>query len=80
MADHSHSDYNRGDMDINEQSSTYAAVYGMIKWCSVALAASLTFVVLWFCTPAGPFAGLVVGALIAILGVVFLRAKPHGAH
>ncbi len=80
MADHSHSDYDRGHMDIQEQSATYSAVYGMIKWCSLALAASLTWVVMWFCTPAGPFAGLVVGAIITVLGIIFLRSKPDGAH
>jgi Bacterial aa3 type cytochrome c oxidase subunit IV len=80
LADQSHSDYHRGDMDIHEQAATYAAVYGMIKWCSLALAASLTWVVMWFCTPAGPFAGLVVGAIIAIIGVVVLRSKPDQGH
>jgi len=67
-------------MDIHEQASTYSAVYSMIKWCSLALAASLTGLIIWFCTPAGFFPGLVVAVIIAVLGLVGLRSKPGGGH
>ena len=67
-------------MDIHEQSATYAAVNTMIKWCSLALAASLTWAVLWFCTPAGFGAGFVVAAIITVLGIVGLRDKPGASH
>ena len=80
LAEHSTSAYHRGDMDIHEQSATYSAVYGMIKWCSLALAASLTGLVIWFCTPAGFFPGFVVALIITVLGVFGLRSKPGAGH
>ena len=80
LADHAHSDYHRGEMDIHEQASTYRAVNVMIKWCSLALASGLIFPIIWFCTPAGPVAGFAVAVIIAILGIVFLRDKPTSAH
>ena len=45
-----------------------------------ALAAFLTLLVFWFCTPAGFLPGVVVAAIIVVLGVVFLREKPVAAH
>lgn len=80
LADHAHSDYHRGEMDIHEQASTYRAVNVMIKWCSLALASGLIFPIIWFCTPAGPMAGFAVAVIIAVLGIVFLRGKPSSAH
>jgi Flp pilus assembly protein TadB len=80
LADHTHSEDRRGDMDIHEQASTYRAVNTLIKWCCLALASGLVFPILWLCTPAGPVAGFVVAALIAVLGVVFLRDKPAADH
>ena len=80
MAEHSDASYHRGDMDIHEQAATYTAVYAMIKGCSLALAASLTWAVMWFCTPAGWFAGMMVALIITVLGIVALRSKPGSAH
>jgi hypothetical protein len=80
LAEHSTSSYHRGDMDIHEQSSTYSAVNSMMKWCSLALAAGLTFLVIWFCTPGGFFPGLVVGLIITVLGIFGLRSKGDGGH
>lgn len=80
LANHAHSDYHRGEMEIHEQASTYRAVNVMIKWCSLALASGLIFPILWFCTPAGPVAGFIVAVIIAVLGVVFLREKPPATH
>ena len=67
-------------MDIQEQASTYAAVYSLIKWGCVALAALLTWAVMWFCTPAGFFPGMVVAVIIAGLGIAFLRSQPDATH
>jgi hypothetical protein len=74
------SDYHRGEMDIQEQVSTFNLVMGMTKWGSLILAAFLLFVVLWFCTPAGFLSGLVSGAILLALGIVLLRSKPEAAH
>jgi hypothetical protein len=78
MADATH-DYHRGEMDIAEQTSTYALVMGITKWGSLAVAALILWLTLWFCTPTG-FLGATVAAVVLIAaGVFFLRAKP-GAH
>jgi hypothetical protein len=75
----SHADYTPGEMPIAEQAATFTGVVGMFKWGSLAVAASLVMLVLWFCTPAGFIPGVVVALIMVVLGVVFLRSKP-GAH
>ena len=57
------SDYHRGDMDITEQVSTFHLVMGITKWGSLAIAAFLLLITLWFCTSAG-FLGALVPAII----------------
>lgn len=75
------SDYHRGEMDIAEQTATYALVMGMTKWGSLVIASFLLFVVLWFCTPgAGFLGGAAAGVVLLVLGIVFLREKPAPAH
>ena len=73
------SDYHRGEMDIQEQVSTFNLVMGLTKWGSLVLAAFLLFLVLWFCTPAGVLAGFISGAVLLALGIVLLRSKPEAA-
>jgi len=69
------SDYHRGEMDIHEQVQTYAFVMALTKWGSLATAAGILFLVLWFCTPAG-FVGALAAAVVMIgLGVIFLRDR-----
>jgi len=74
------SEYHRGEMDISEQTATFALFNGMTKWGSVALAALLSLLVLWFCTPAGFIPGAIVAVLIVVLGVTLLRDKPEASH
>jgi thiamine transporter ThiT len=74
------SDYQRGDMDIHEQASTFNLFMGMTKWGSLALAASMIFFVIWFCTTAGFLAGFITGLVVLALGVLVLREKPAAAH
>ena len=74
------SDYHRGEMDIQEQVSTFNLVMGMTKWGSLILASFLLFIVIWFCTPAGFVSGFVSGAVLLALGIVLLRSKPEAAH
>jgi len=72
------SDYHRGEMDIHEQASTYAFVMALTKWGSLAIAAAVLFLVLWFCTAAG-FFGAFVTAIVAIgLGFIVLRGGGEG--
>ena len=74
------SDYHRGEMDIQEQVSTFNLVMGMTKWGSLVLASFLLFIVIWFCTPAGFVSGFVSGVVLLALGIVMLRSKPEAAH
>ena len=73
-------DYHRGEMDIQEQVSTFHLVMGITKWGSVVLAALLLFLVLWFCTGAGFVAAFISGAVVLILGIVLLREKKGDGH
>ncbi|CAN7616475.1 aa3-type cytochrome c oxidase subunit IV [Caulobacter sp. LjRoot300] len=73
-------DYQRGEMDIHEQSATFEAFGKMTKWGSLAVASLLLTITLWFCTSAGFIGGVIPGIVLAVLGVVFLREKPASAH
>jgi thiamine transporter ThiT len=74
------SDYHRGEMDIQEQVSTFHLVMGITKWGSLILASFLLFIVIWFCTQAGFLTGLITGAVLLVLGIVMLREKKSPAH
>lgn len=73
------SDYHRGEMDISEQQATFSLVMGMTKWGSLATAAALLTLTLWFCTDVGFMGGLVTGAVVAAIGIVLLRDKKTAA-
>ena len=73
-------DYTQGDMDITEQLATFSMVGKMIKWGSLAVAALVLTLVLWFCVQAGFFAGVGAGVVLAVVGVFFLREKPAATH
>lgn len=80
MAEHAQSaDYHHGDMPVGAQSNTYKGVMGLFKWGALGCADLLILLVLWFCTPAGFFPGLVVSFIVLIAGLVGLRKKT-GAH
>ncbi len=79
MAEHAVT-HHHGDMPVQAQSSTYSGVMGLFKWVSLALAAFLTLLVFWFCTPAGFFPGAVVAVIMLIVGFVFLRGGKTAAH
>ena len=74
------SEYHRGEMDISEQTATYDAVMAMTKWGSLALVVALLMLVLWFCTPAGFFGGLIPGVVVLAVGIALLRDKPGAGH
>jgi hypothetical protein len=74
------SDYHRGDMEIQEQVSTFHLVMGITKWGSVVLASLLLFLVLWFCTHTGFVGSFITGAIVLILGIVLLRERKAAAH
>ena len=73
-------EYHTGDMDIGEQVSTFEAFGKMVKWGSLAIAALLVMLVLWFCVPAGFFAGFGAAIVLLAVGIFFLREKPAAGH
>jgi hypothetical protein len=73
------SDYQRGGMDIAEQTATFHLVMGLTKWGSLYISAALLFFVLLFCTHTG-FAGSAITAVaMAVLGTLLLRDKKTAA-
>lgn len=72
-----HDDYARGSQEIGEQEATFSLFMGMAKWGSLALAATLAFLTLWF-MPGGGFLGaLIVAVVMVVAGWWFLRSKPQ---
>ena len=74
------SEYHRGEMDISEQAATYGIFMLLTTWGSLAIAAPLVVLVLWFCTPAGFLVGLGVSLAMTVIGIFILRDKPDTAH
>ena len=74
------SEYHRGEMDISEQAATYGIFMLLTKWGSLAIAALLVLLVLWFCTPAGFLVGLGVSLAMTVIGIFILRDTPDAAH
>lgn len=75
MANPSSSDYHRGEMDIHEQSATYAGFMALTKWGSLITAVGILFITLWFCTKAG-FVGSAFSAIVlGVIGFLLLRGK-----
>ncbi len=69
------SDYQRGNMDIAEQTATFQLVMGLTKWGSLYISSTLLFFILLFCTHTG-FAGSAIAAVaMAVLGTFLLREK-----
>ena len=74
------SEYHHGEMDISEQAATYGVFMLLTKWGSLAIAALLVLLVLWFCTPAGFLSGLAASLVLTVIGIFILREKPDAAH
>lgn len=74
MASHS-GDYTRGEMEIQEQESTFSGFLKMTKWGSLYMAALLVLLTLWFCTPAGFLGALVSAVVLVVLGTLVLSEK-----
>lgn len=69
------SDYQRGGMDIAEQTSTYHLVMGMTKWGSLVIAAGILFFTLLFCTHTGFLGSAASAVAMVVIGVLVLREK-----
>ncbi|CAN7473796.1 aa3-type cytochrome c oxidase subunit IV [Phenylobacterium sp. LjRoot219] len=74
------SEYHRGEMDIHEQEKTYAFVMSLTKWGSLVIAASVLFLVLWFCTNFGFMGALFSAVAMGVIGFIFLRGGTAESH
>ena len=79
MADHA-TTYDRGNMDIQEQVSTFNLVMGITKWGSLVIAAFVLFLVLWFCTATGFMGAAAAGVIMMALGILLLKGGKKPAH
>lgn len=72
--------YVRGEMQINEQTSTFHFFIDMAKWSSLAIACLVLFLTLWF-HPGGSFFVAGLGTVVlAVVGFIALKAKPSASH
>lgn len=74
-----HGDYVRGSQEISEQQATFHAFMGMSKWGSLAIAAALAFLTIWF-MPGGSFFGGLIAAVVLSVAGWFLLKKPKSSH
>jgi len=73
-------EHHAGSQEIGEQVATFDAFGKMIKWGSLAIAALVLMLVIWFCVPMGFFPGLFSAIALAAVGIFFLRETPDAAH
>jgi hypothetical protein len=76
MAEHA-SDFTPGQMDISQNVASFHIFALLTKWGSLAAAAILALLVLWFCTGAGFGGGLITAAIITAIGIAVLRERSH---
>ena len=77
MAD-PHSEYHRGEMDIHAQQAAFSGFVKLTKWGSLAIAAGLIALVLWFCTNGGFLPGAIAFFVVLFVGIAVLREKGGG--
>lgn len=76
----SHDAYAHGTQEISEQVATFSLFQGMAKWGSLAIAAVLAFLTIWF-MPGGSFmAGAIAFVVMIAGGIFFLRSPKSEAH
>ena len=73
-------DYHRGEMDIQEQVSTYHAFLNLSKWGSLVMAVGILFFAMLFSTEAGFIASAAAAFVVLVVGFVLLRSKPKASH
>jgi sugar phosphate permease len=71
--------HHRGEMDIQEQVSTFELFNTLSKWGSLFVGTLVLFLTLWFCTGAGFSGAAVTAVVVAALGVFLLRDKPEAS-
>ena len=70
--------YVHGEMEINEQVSTWKLVQNLFSWGSLMIASMLLFLVLWFQPGGNGFVGFIAGIVVFAAGYFFLKSgKSH---
>lgn len=75
-ADHAEHAYVHGSMEISEQVSTWHLFLFLTKWGSLAMAAVLLLLTVWFAVGAGFLAGAISAVALCVVGFFALRSKP----
>ena len=75
-ADHAEHAYVHGTMEISEQVSTWHLFVFLAKWGSLATAAILLLLTVWFAVGAGFIAGAISAVALFVVGFFALRSKP----
>ncbi len=75
-ADHAEHAYVHGSMEISEQVSTWHLFLFLAKWGSLAMAAVLLLLTVWFAVGAGFLAGAISAVALCVVGFCALRSKP----
>jgi hypothetical protein len=68
-------DINTTPRDLAVHAGSYHHFMLGLKWVGIALAATIAFLTLWFCTPAGFFSALLTGIIVLAIGIF---AMTHG--
>jgi hypothetical protein len=63
---------NPADPELVAHERTYKYFNILMRWCMTLLAATISFLTLWFATKAGFLGGLVVGLIVFAVGYAFL--------
>jgi hypothetical protein len=76
--DYQVTDYNRGEMKVDEHVSMYRLFNTLVHWGSLVLATILSFFILLLCARIGFLPSATVSVMIAVIGTLWLRRpKPH---
>jgi hypothetical protein len=77
-ADHDAEAYVHGSMTIEEQRATWDLFMGLTKWGSLAVAAILLLLTLWFMPNGSLITGLIGAVVLAVAGFFFLKSPKAG--
>jgi hypothetical protein len=76
--DYQATEYNRGEMKVDEHVSMYRLFNALVHWGSLVLATVLSFFILLLCARIGFLPSATVSVMIAVIGTLWLRRpKPH---
>ncbi len=72
-----HDAYEHGSMEIEEQKATWELFGALTKWGSLAVAALVLLLTVWFMPNGGFVPAFISAAVVSAVGWWFLRDKPQ---